>query len=180
VFHASNDGQTLLLASLKYWTGVAYEKWPYPTNPAEMGSYARFNISTDGGTTWRNASGSWDSVGKNLVNVQVMPDGPNYSGRPTQGQVIGKVTTEILLIAYNDNLLPVLYRSVDSGLSWNGPIVLKTPSVSTEGGMRAYSSDSKDSFMGFFGRYYATNQDQYVYYGALVGSYTSWKGFGVK
>lgn len=180
VFFSSNDGQTLMLAALKYWTGIAYEKWPYSENPSELGSYARFNISTDGGTTWRNASGSWDYLGKNLVNVRMESSGPYISsGRTVNGQVLGKISNEVLAILYDDNGLPVLYRSTDNGITWGSPIILKTPVGGTGNGFQGYGSDSKDSFMGFFGHFYSTTSDQYLYYGSLVSEYTQWKGFGV-
>jgi hypothetical protein len=178
-FYSSNDGQTLMLAIMKYWSSIGYEKFPYPMNPSEMGGYARFNISTDGGATWRNAPGSWDYLGKNLVNTSVSSTNKAISGRSPVGQVMGKIDNEVLAIMINDDRIPVLYRSTDNGITWSAPVQLKNVS-NTQGVFEGYSPDSKDQFLAFFGHHYSLNSDQYIYYGAKVESYTQWKGFGVK
>jgi hypothetical protein len=179
IFYSSNDGQTLMLAAMKYWTGVSYEKWPYATNPSNMGADARFNISIDGGDTWRNASGAWDNMATGLINVSMNTGGPSYSGRPPGGQIMGKIGDEILAILLNDDQKPVLIRSVDNGMTWSSKIILREPFGGTGGGFNAFSPDSKDQFMAFFGHFYQKNLDQYLYFGSVVDKFTQWKSFGV-
>lgn len=180
VFHASNDGQTLLLGTMKYWSGPAYEKWPYPQPTYPFGSQGRFNRSNDGGATWVNASGNWTLLGDGLRNIQY------NSIKSMTGQVIGEIDGELLAVLYSDSSLlttgcgPILFRSQDNGVNWINVGLLTTPPANN---YRSFSGDSKDEFMGFFGQQYAINSftaSNNVYHGALIESFTQWPSFGVK
>lgn len=170
-FYSSNDGQTLMLAVMKYGNSLAYEKWPYPINPSSFGSDMRFNISTDGGTTWRNPSGSWDLLGANGLNF--------YGGQRQIGQLLGKIDNDILAITIDVDGRPVLRRSQDEGLTFSAPLQLKPGAV---GSYSVMHNDSKQQFMGFFGNLYQSGVGNQVmlYYGAVVSKYTQWQTYGAK
>lgn len=171
-FYSSNDGQTLMLAVMKYGNSPAYEKWPYPVNPSNFGSDIRFNMSTDGGATWRNPSGSWDLLGINGLNY--------YGGQRQIGQLLGKINNEILAITINVDGVPVLRRSVDDGVTWSSPVPIA--SGSGLGGYSVMHNDSKQQFMGFFGNLYQAGigNQNLLYYGSVVSKYTQWQTYGAK
>lgn len=173
IFWSSNDGQSLMLAAMKYWNMPSYEKWDYPYNPSEFGMDMRFNLSNDGGATWVNPSGAWIELGKNGLN----PYGPQ---RQT-GQLLGKINNEILAVTLNENGEPVLRRSVDNGLTFSSPIKLKEGNTQGQSPYFVMHNDSKEQFMGFFGNLYQAGGNQVMlYYGSIVDKYTQWKAFGVK
>jgi hypothetical protein len=173
ITHVSNDGQTILLSAIRYWTGPGYEKWPYSYNPSIQGSYARFNISTDGGATWRNNTGSWDDMGSGYLAVQYGRPGGN-------GQVMSSISGSILAVLITNDNIPVLIRSLDNGLTWGPKILLKNVPGNLGNSFASFGSDSKDNFMGFFGNQYANSENQWLFYGKIVDKYTQWPTYGVK
>jgi hypothetical protein len=183
VFHASGDGQTLLLASMRYWTGLAYEKWPYPWVPGDLNSTAVFNMSTDGGTTWKNSSGSWDKITGDIARLQVRSNSDAQIHR-TDGQVGAYIDDTALFILYNESdtgtghARPFLHRSFDNGTTWESKVEL-VPS-DPAGQHFAVHGDSKDAFIAFAGSNYISGSYQYLFYGSLVDKFTQWPTYGVK
>jgi hypothetical protein len=174
IFYSSNDGQTLMLAVMKYWNQPTYEKWTYPIDQSSFGSDMRFNISENGGSTWRYASGSWVELGKNGLNP--------YGQQRQIGQLLGKIEDEIIAITLSDTGAPVLRRSVDDGLTFSAPIPLKDGGAAGSDPYSVMHCDSKEQFMGFFGNLYQSPAGNQVmlYYGTTVDKYTQWKVLGVK
>jgi hypothetical protein len=176
VFHASNDGQTLLLASMRYWQGTGYEKWPYPST---MGNEARFNMSTDGGSTWKNSTGLWDKIADNLTRVTYFGTSESFAIRRMTGQVGSKIDNTVLFVLYKglDLQNPYLYRSTDNGTTWQDGVQLSSQHSGNQ--FLSYHNDSKDQFMAFCGSAYITAPYQFVFYGALVDKFTQWPTYGV-
>jgi hypothetical protein len=175
VFHSSNDGQTLLLATMRYWQGVGYEKWPYPST---MGNEARFNMSVDGGTTWSYSSGNWKKISDNLTRVQDFGNGDTFAIKSLTGQVGSKIGNSVVFILYAglNKQNPYLYRSNDNGVTWEPGIALASADNLS---FLALHNDSKDQFLAFCGAAYISAAYQYLFYGALVDKFTQWPTYGV-
>ncbi len=171
VFASSNDGQTLLLSTMKYWSTPFNHKYPYFNNIE--GTYPYFNMSEDGGSTWKYSTGNWKQIPQIAYGFNYFNGMSGQPDRSIAGQVLGKVNGDILgvFIRHSSvNKNPFVVKSSDDGVTWSLQLEQNVGSMFT-----AWGSDSRDQFLAFFAYYQPSIP--LVIYGTVVDSYTNWQAY---
>jgi len=175
VISISDDGLQILIIAF----GYVGAKLDYPYDNGQ----ARFNMSSDGGLTWKYASGSWSLVASTTSQTLSSNYGNATMGYASEALLTTAPTGELIAVLRDAAHMPAIYRS-ETGDSWSLPQRLSSWLVENAQVPQFPSSRGGDSNGLFvaFGAYGYMDQttESRLFVGTEIDTFSNWGAWGLK